>query len=265
MSAVSCCCSGTSEHCTRDLVLDVGVLVVAQDRRRAELVDLGVGLVPGDVRAAGARSCRSSSRRPRRSSTGCSGVQTSVGTPDVKPCGITPTTVYGSPRSLIAWPTMSAIAAEDARPEAVAQDGHRRPARAILVGGELAADERPDAEDGEVAGADAPLLDVGGRAVGHEIDAAAQAARRHRDVDRGRAVANREERLPVDRRVLAAAPRRRVTLRRSPAAPGSGNGSGLRSSALTTVKTAVLTPMPTASVTRAMTVKPGVLRSIRKA
>ena len=47
--------------------------------------------------------------------------------------------------------------------------------------------------------------------------------------------------------------------------PGSGNGSGLIKSAFTTVKTAVLTPMPTASVTSAIAVKPGVLRSIRKA
>ena len=47
--------------------------------------------------------------------------------------------------------------------------------------------------------------------------------------------------------------------------PGSGNGSGLSSSALTTVKTAVLTPMPTASVISATTVKPGVFRSIRNA
>ena len=46
---------------------------------------------------------------------------------------------------------------------------------------------------------------------------------------------------------------------------GSGNGSGLSSSALTTVKTAVLTPIPTASVSSATMVKPGVFRSMRKA
>jgi hypothetical protein len=46
---------------------------------------------------------------------------------------------------------------------------------------------------------------------------------------------------------------------------GSGYGSGFNRTAFTTVKMAVLAPMPSASVRTATAVKPGFFRSIRKA
>jgi hypothetical protein len=46
---------------------------------------------------------------------------------------------------------------------------------------------------------------------------------------------------------------------------GSRNGSRSSSTALTIVKIAVLAPMPSASASTAMTVKPGVRTHIRKA
>ena len=46
---------------------------------------------------------------------------------------------------------------------------------------------------------------------------------------------------------------------------GSGYGSGWRSTASTTVKMAVLAPMPRASAAKAMDVKPMFRRIVRKA
>jgi hypothetical protein len=46
---------------------------------------------------------------------------------------------------------------------------------------------------------------------------------------------------------------------------GSGYGSGFSKTAFTTVKMAVLAPMPSASVRTATAVKPGFLRSVRNA
>jgi hypothetical protein len=44
---------------------------------------------------------------------------------------------------------------------------------------------------------------------------------------------------------------------------GSGNGRGLRRTALTTLKIAVVAPIPSASATTATTAKPGLLASVR--
>ncbi len=52
---------------------------------------------------------------------------------------------------------------------------------------------------------------------------------------------------------------------RSPSRSGSASGGGVRSTPFTTLKTALLAPMPSASARTATTAKPGLLRSERRA
>src|SRR6185436_6921446 len=70
-----------------------------------------------------------------------------------------------------------------------------------------------------------------------------------------------DERSPPDASVMPGAPG--ATCQTATSSSASGYGSGFNSTLLTTLKTATVAPMPTASVRRTVTAKLGVLAKLR--
>ena len=198
-----------------------------------------------------------------------SGIQNwSRGSGKANPRSMTPTTVYVVPSMPSRWPTMFGSAAKYLLPARVAENHHRLGARARLRASRRVARgvvESPSSTGGPATAWPRPAEPARARLVTVLIV--------------GMCVPTCDSVVVCDANAATSDDVRPTTRRRPPPAPSdggrcstirttrseSGNGKGRNRTAFTTVKIAVFAPMPSASVSTATSVKPGLFASVRTA